>query len=307
MTTAEVPAAAKALNLRIRGFLFELREIDGRLSLRAPHLQGYGAVYADFTDAESRRRVQGGKKQLLAKAVGLHKYPHPHVLDCTGGMGRDAFTLASLGATVTLLERSLPIARLLADAQHRATGEDISRAAAERMTVIEANAHSFLAAANEPETLARWDVIYLDPMYPEDGKSALPGKEMQLLRDLTGGDEDADALLQLARRCARNRVVVKRPAKAPWLAGEKPGLEFKGTQARFDVYWPLAAALQAGTTESGAAQSQAAEHAAVQGEATLLEAPDATYDDTGAEPEEASTQDTAPAVADYQAASAPAH
>lgn len=241
MTAEEPSALNKALNLRIRGFLFELREIEGRLSLRAPHLEGYGAIYADWTDAESKRRVAGGKKQLLAKACGLQKNPHPHVLDCTGGMGRDAFTLASLGATITLLERAPVLARLLEDAHQRALAHEATQESAGRMTVLGASAHAFLAAAAEAGGQT-WDVIYLDPMYPEDGKTALPGKEMQVLRDLTGGDADADSLLPLARACAAKRVVVKRPAKAPWLAGEKPGLELKGTQARFDVYWPLPAA-----------------------------------------------------------------
>ncbi len=79
-------------------------------------------------------------------------------------------------------------------------------------------------------------MIYLDPMYPDDGKRALPSKEMQILRDLTGGDADADALLDAARQSPVSRVVVKRPAKAPWLAGSKPTLSMEGTQARFDIY-----------------------------------------------------------------------
>lgn len=240
--SADTPAAGeKALNLRIRGFLFGLCEIDGRLSLRAPHLERYGAISIDWADADNKRRIMGGKKQLLAKAVGLAKNPQPLLLDCTGGLGRDAFTLASLGASVSLLERCHPLVRLLQDAHSRALGHELSSIslAAKQITVIEASAHQFLAAAAQQSAGPRWDVIYLDPMYPEDGKSALPSKEMQVLRDLTGGDADADELLALARRCAGNRVVVKRPAKAPWLAGEKPGLEFMGNQARFDVYWPL--------------------------------------------------------------------
>ena len=83
---------------------------------------------------------------------------------------------------------------------------------------------------------AAFDVVHLDPMYPDDGKAALPSKEMQILRDLTGGDADADALLAPARLAAKHRVVVKRPSKAPPLAGVEPSLRFEGTQLRFDVY-----------------------------------------------------------------------
>jgi len=79
-------------------------------------------------------------------------------------------------------------------------------------------------------------VIYLDPMYPDEGKAALPSKEMQILRDLTGGDPDADELLAPALHCARLRVVVKRPIKAEWLANAEPSMSIAGTQLRFDVY-----------------------------------------------------------------------
>src|SRR3569833_2829818 len=42
---------------------------------------------------------------------------------------------------------------------------------------------------------ARPNVVYLDPMYPERGKSALEKKEMRYLRALVGDDLDAPALL----------------------------------------------------------------------------------------------------------------
>ena len=57
-------AETKALNFKVRGFLFELRDLDGRLCLRAPHLAGYGAISADWGSEDVRRRIKGGKKQL---------------------------------------------------------------------------------------------------------------------------------------------------------------------------------------------------------------------------------------------------
>ena len=204
--------------------------IDGRLTLRAPHLAGYGAICADWDSADQRRRILGGRKQLLAKAVGLHKTPEPHVLDGTAGLGRDGYTLAALGATVTLMERAPALVLLLRDAHRRALESPALQDVAQRIDVLEGDTHKL--AASEP----RWDVVVLDPMYPDDGKSALPSKEMQVLRDLTGGDADADELLAAALAAARQRVVVKRPAKAPWMAGRKPNLQLIGTQARFDIY-----------------------------------------------------------------------
>ena len=103
-----------------RGFSFALQETGGRLELRALHHPGYGAICADWGTAEVRRRIAGGRKQLLARAVGLNKQRDLRILDATAGLGRDGFTLAALGARVTMSERNKTIAALLHDAQRRA-------------------------------------------------------------------------------------------------------------------------------------------------------------------------------------------
>lgn len=176
---------------------------------------------ADWDAPDVCRRIAGGKRQLLARACGLAKIEQPEILDATAGLGRDGAVLAALGARVTMAERNPMIAALLRDAQAR------SGLAVE---VLETDALALLDGAR------RWDVVYLDPMYPQHGKRALPQKEMQFFRELAGPDQDAERLLEPARRCARRRVVVKRPLHAPPLAGAPPSLELRGTQARFDIY-----------------------------------------------------------------------
>ncbi len=222
---------SQALDLTVRGFLFCLRRDEAqRLTLAAPHLAGYGAFAVDWASPDVQRRIGGGRKQLLARAVGLAKKPDLKVFDATAGLGRDGYTLAALGATVTLAERNAVLLALLGDAHQRALALPMLADAASRIRILEQDSTVNLAAA------AGHDVIYIDPMYPDDGKRALPSKEMQMLRDLTGGDADADALLAAARSSAVSRVVVKRPSKAPWLAAAKPSLSMEGTQARFDIY-----------------------------------------------------------------------
>ncbi len=226
-----------------RGFSFALETVtaaDGiaRLSLRALHRPKFGAICADWLTPDLARRIAAGRKQPLAKAVGLNKPRTPdegplRVLDATAGLGRDGFTLAMLGAAVSLLERNPTTCALLRDARLRALAVTGAQAAAERIEILEGDAVQVIA---DPANRGRWDAIYLDPMYPDDGKSALPSKEMQLLRELTGGDADADALLLPALASAARRVVVKRPSKAPPLGGIAPSLQFDGTQLRFDVY-----------------------------------------------------------------------
>ncbi|MGH8445480.1 MAG: class I SAM-dependent methyltransferase [Solimonas sp.] len=213
-----------------RGFSFVLETGALGLELHARHHPEFKPLRCDWTALEVTRRVAGGKKQLLARAIGLHKRADLDVLDATAGLGRDGFTLAALGARVTMIERQPLFAALLADAHARALADAHWQAAAQRIEVLSGDA----AATMRGER--RWDIVHLDPMYPHRGKQALPQKEMQLLRELTGGDPDADALLEPALACARLRVVVKRPSHAPFLAGRQPNFQLAGTQARYDVY-----------------------------------------------------------------------
>lgn len=211
------------------GFSFAREHKDGRLWLRALHRPDFNPICADWLNMEMKSRIQAGKQQLLARACGLPKATEPlRILDGTGGLGRDAYTLAALGAMVTLAERNPDIAALLHDARRRAL--EAGAQAAGTMELLNTNTLQLLAAGR------RWDVVYLDPMYPDENRTALPQKEMQMFRDLTGGDADADVLLEPAMAAARKRVVVKRPLKAPPLAGREPSVQMKGTQARFDVY-----------------------------------------------------------------------
>ena len=226
-----------------RGFSFALEPVAGpdgiaRLSLRALHRPKVGAICADWLSPDVARRIAAGRRQPIARACGLHK-PRPpedgslRVLDATAGLGRDGYLLAALGARVSLLERHPSTCALLRDARARALADPRGAAAAGHLEVLEGDAIAVLA---EPANRGRWDVVYLDPMYPDDGKTALPSKEMQLLRELTGGDDDADALLAPALACGAARVVIKRPSKAPPLAGIAPDLSLDGTQLRFDVH-----------------------------------------------------------------------
>lgn len=180
-----------------------------------------------------KRRIAGGRRQLLARAVGLNKAADQRVLDATAGLGRDAFTLAALGAHVVLVERQPLLLALLRDAHARALADPAWSAVAGRMSIVEGDAASVLTGGDT------WDVVHLDPMYPHRGKDALPQKEMQILRELCGADDDADRLLNPALAACRRRVVVKRPLHAPFLGGRAPDYQLGGTQARYDVYIPL--------------------------------------------------------------------
>ena len=134
--------------------------------------------------------------------------------------------LASLGAKVTLLERSPWLAALLFDAIGRAGAE--LPWLSERLSLIHQNSLDFLSNAVDV------DCLYLDPMYPPRKKSALVKQDLRLIRELVGTDEDASELLSAALASDVRRVVAKRPGYAkPML---RPSHTIESGATRFDVY-----------------------------------------------------------------------
>ena len=206
---------------------------DSALVLRNADLPKQGDILVDFASgaATHRRKFGGGKAEGIAKAVGLDKKPGLSVIDATAGLGRDAFVLASLGASVTLVERNPVVAALLADGLRRG-GRDPQTAdwLPQRMQLVH------LPALEALHSLPAPDVVFLDPMFPPREKSALVKKEMRAFHDVVGADDDADALLAPALALAKHRVVVKRPGYAGFLAGLKPTTSIEGKNNRFDVY-----------------------------------------------------------------------
>lgn len=202
---------------------------DGKLAL---FQAGSGPVFVDFVDGKlaHRRQYGGGKKQPLARALGLTSKNIPNVIDATAGMGRDSFVLASLGCNVKMIERSPVIAALLEDALVRARLDSDVSPIVERLSIICADACDYLSEARSE------DVIYLDPMYPEKRKSAAVKKDMRLLQRLVGPDVDSDKLLKVALQKAKHRVVVKRPGHAEPLDGQSPNASIKSPNTRYDIY-----------------------------------------------------------------------
>ncbi|WP_370584036.1 class I SAM-dependent methyltransferase [Motiliproteus sp. SC1-56] len=213
-----------------------LVEDDG-LALQTCGPKAPGPVRVDFLQGAvaHRRRFGGGAGQQIAKAIGIKGGRRPSVADVTAGLGRDGFVLATLGCTVTLVERSPVVASLLADGLARAQQDPEVGPIIARLSLITGDSIHWLEQLG-PDGPACPDVIYLDPMFPHSNKTAQVKKEMRLFRDLVGDDPDAEALLARALKVARYRVVVKRPRKAPPIAGPEPGFRLEGKSGRFDIY-----------------------------------------------------------------------
>ncbi len=200
------------------------------LELRLP-LKNTKPIYVDFLSKEIARRLMKsrGRHELIARAVGIKGDFLPFVLDATAGFGKDSIVLANLGCKVVMIERSPVIGALLRDGLNRAANK--APELIKNISLHLTDAKKFLQTTNEPI-----DVIYLDPMFPERVKSSLVRKEMRILKEIVGSDEDAAQLFAIASQYARKRIVVKRPRYAPTITERVPDIVFKARASRFDVY-----------------------------------------------------------------------
>lgn len=192
-----------------------------------------GELLVDFVNGAVAHRLRfgGGRGQALAKAMGLRAGKTPMIVDATAGLGRDAFLLASLGAQVTLIERSGEMHSLLAQGMDRAFKEGGEfREIIGRMTLMKGDAKDLL-----PELSG--EAILIDPMHPPRKNSALVKRELRQIREIVGTDDDAAELMRAALKSARNRVVLKWPAKADPIKGIPAcSHQIQGKSTRYDVF-----------------------------------------------------------------------
>ncbi len=187
-----------------------------------------------------RLKYGGGRQQAIGRALGIKGNKELHVVDATAGLGRDSFIMASLGARVTLIERSPQMQDMLQEGleQCRQAGGEYAEIAA-RMTLLCGDAKDLLPQLS-PE------VIYVDPMHPERKSSALVKLALRQVREIVGSDEDSFELMQVALACASKRTVLKWPLKAKFIDGiRKPSHQIIGKSTRYDVFMsPVPAAAE---------------------------------------------------------------
>ena len=178
-----------------------------------------------------RLKYGKGRGQNLAKAVGMKFNKNRTIIDATAGLGYDAFILASLGANVTLIERSKKIHGLLKDGISEAMlyGGEISKIV-DRMNLLFGDSKDILPSIS-PE------VVLIDTMYKDRKKSALVKNNMRLVREVVGSDPDYIDLINVALNCASKRVVIKQPRYAEPLKDIKAcSHQILGKTIRYDVY-----------------------------------------------------------------------
>ncbi len=215
---------------------YQLVYTDARLEFRGPPPEGgrkRWRLFVDFVGGKGghRRMFNATIRQPLARAAGIQPGIRPAIVDATAGLGGDGFVFASLGCKVILVERSPIIAALLQDGINRAGEHEATAEIAQRLRLVVGDAKEELQRLSpRPQT------VYLDPMYPPQGKTALNKKEMRMLRSLAGDDADAEQLFLMAIEHAERRVVVKRPRGAETLSRLLPAHQIRMKSSRFDVY-----------------------------------------------------------------------
>ena len=213
-----------------------------------------GLSIAPEWDKLQRRVVSAGRKsELLLQAAKITA--DSQVIDATAGFGHDSLILASTGAQVTMLEQQPLMALLLLVEQRRMSALPNWQKLMSRLHIINIDALSYFARFNnhlEADNEQAVDVIYLDPMFPEDsyqdsktGKGAKVGKHMQALHQLARPPtlDEEQQLLQSAQAVVsqqsrkQGRVIVKRPQFAPLLAHLEPSESWSNEAVRFDGYF----------------------------------------------------------------------
>ena len=181
-----------------------------------------------------RLKYGKGRGQNLAKAVGFKFNKNRTIIDATAGLGYDAFILASLGADVTLIERSEKVYDLLkaAISEAKLYGGEISKIV-NRMNLLFGDSKDILPNI-APE------VILIDTMYKDRKKSALVKNDMRLVREVVGSDSDHVELINVALNNASKRVVIKQPRYAETLDNIRGcSHQILGKTIRYDVYVTL--------------------------------------------------------------------
>lgn len=184
------------------------------------------------------------KSEMIARACNLAE--KPNLIDATAGLGHDTLLLATLGATVTLVERHPILFSLLEDSQQQALKNAYLAPIVSRIHLVFADSADYLKQCAVQSHYR--DVVYLDPMFPQRDqnqqaikKQAQVKKQMQLLHMLLPEDGEmdlGDQLLPLAQQIAK-RVVVKRPRLAVFLNDQQPDTQWQGDACRFDAYFQL--------------------------------------------------------------------
>lgn len=183
--------------------------------------------------ALTQRIVSAGRKsELLLQAGKLTS--DMTVIDATAGFGHDSLIIASTGATVYLIENNPLMALFLYYEYEFMQNNKNWHKILNRISIHQGD---FIQKSAE---LAQVNLVYLDPMFPQDSYKSAVSKTMQFLHALVKPPTFAEemGLLTVAKNQLLDggKVIVKRPKNAPFLANLPPTDSVSNEVVRFDRY-----------------------------------------------------------------------
>ncbi|MFM1867025.1 MAG: hypothetical protein RL591_433 [Planctomycetota bacterium] len=222
--SAAVPAGFLLVRVGEEGdpaSFLELRRVTDR--------EGRG-VRCDLSTIRLRGGASEARGMPVVRALGEART----VVDATAGLLGDAFLIAVAGREVTAIERSPIVYELAKDGLARAMRDPVlAELLGGRLRLVHADARVWLASRANTQDAP--DAVLIDPMFPPKKRaSALPRKEMVMLREVVGADLDAAELFDQARVTSKGRLVLKRADDTLELAA--PDWTVRGTIVRFDVF-----------------------------------------------------------------------
>ena len=164
----------------------------------------------------------------LKKAIGKTDRPL-RILDATAGLLGDSMIMLALGHSVTAYEQSKILYTML-------------NYQLNQLSETDSNSLNFqLINSNVCETNFNeksFDVIYFDPMYPEDKASSARRSDLKKINsilEIEGLASDPESTFTYLRSIPKTKLIVKRPLKVDAFEGSI-NYQIKGKSVRFDIY-----------------------------------------------------------------------
>ena len=151
------------------------------------------------------------------------------ILDATAGLLGDSMIMLALGHSVTAYEQSKILYTML-------------NYQLNQLSETDSNSLNFkLINSNVCETNFNeksFDVIYFDPMYPEDKASSARRSDLKKINsilEIEGLASDPESTFTYLRSIPKTKLIVKRPLKVDAFEGSI-NYQIKGKSVRFDIY-----------------------------------------------------------------------
>lgn len=184
-------------------------------------------IINSFRSGSFTNRIKNFQREAhLKKAIGYGGESSKRILDCTGGLGHDAFILALLGQNVTVVDKNKGLCILFELALESLPQTSYFLEAKERITIINDNSASFI------DKLLDYDVVYIDPMFKDKGTAGRSGV-MSLISDYLDDFTDVSDVLI---RSKFNRMVIKRQKQFNQSGNGSPSFILSGKSINFHVF-----------------------------------------------------------------------